>query len=196
MVSACRGAQNLNDLSDKEFIEAILSNDRVAIRYFFFEKCTPTFAYIIRHVFGYQVNKNELVNELYLYLRHDDWRKLRQFSYHSKLTTWVSVVAVRFFQKKRAMLIEKEASEALIAEKADFSAIYQEEQIYQKLDVESLLNRLPNERYRMVIRRLVLEDEEPQEIANEMGITVDNLYNVKQRALKQLTGIIKAESHT
>jgi DNA-directed RNA polymerase specialized sigma24 family protein len=190
MISTCQNAGNLTDLSDKEFIDAMLSNDRVAIRLFFFEKCTPVFAYITRHVFNYQVNKNELINELYLYLQHDDWHKLRQFDYRSKLTTWVSVVAVRFFQKKRAGLIENETSEMLLAEKLE----YQDEQIYRKLDVEGLMNRLSSKRYRMVIHRLILKDEEPQELAAEMGITVDNLYNVKRRALQQMGEIIKSDS--
>jgi RNA polymerase sigma factor (sigma-70 family) len=189
MISTCRGYYNLNNLSDKEFIDAILSNDRVIIQHFFFEKCAPTFAYIIRHVFGYQVNKNELINELYLYLQHDNWYKLRQFNYHSKLTTWISVVSVRFFQKKRTELVKNGNSGVQVAEKVE----HQEDRICQKLDVESLLNRLSNERYRMVIQRLMLEDKEPQEMANEMGITVDNLYNVKQRALRQMLAIIKAE---
>jgi DNA-directed RNA polymerase specialized sigma24 family protein len=61
------------------------------------------------------------------------------------------------------------------------------------LDVESLVGKLSNERYRFVIQRLILEDKEPQEVANEMGITVDNLYNVKRRAMLQLALIARKE---
>ena len=181
----------LNELSDKEIVDAILSNDEVVVGYFFFEKCAPTFSYVIRHVFCHQVNRNEVINEMYLYLQRDNWRRLRQFGYRSKLTTWIAVVAVNFFKKKRARLMVNKALELRMAEKVE----HQEEQIDRMPDVEELLSRLPNEKYRMVIRRLVLEDESPQELANKMGITVDNLYNVKQRALKRLKGIIKAEQH-
>jgi DNA-directed RNA polymerase specialized sigma24 family protein len=61
------------------------------------------------------------------------------------------------------------------------------------LDVESLVGKLSNERYRFVIQRLILEDKELQEVANEMGITVDNLYNVKRRAMLQLALIARKE---
>ena len=35
----------------------------------------------------------------------------------------------------------------------------------------------------------MLDDWEPEQLANEMGITVDNLYNIKRRAMAQLTQV-------
>jgi DNA-directed RNA polymerase specialized sigma24 family protein len=58
------------------------------------------------------------------------------------------------------------------------------------MDVEYLLNQLRNERYVMSIRRLILEDVEPKDVAEEMGVTVDNLYNIKKRAVAALTQIV------
>ena len=46
---------------------------------------------------------------------------------------------------------------------------------------------MPTKRYEHVIRRLVIEDREPAEVAKEMEITTDNLYNIKRRAMAQLT---------
>jgi hypothetical protein len=40
-----------------------------------------------------------------------------------------------------------------------------------------------------VIRRLILEDCEPEELAREMNITTANLYNIKRRSMAQLTRI-------
>lgn len=147
------------------------------------------FHYIIHKVFNRQAEKDELVNELYLYLQADDWHKLRQFDYRSRLTTWMKVVAIRFFQKKRNAMIENDSLDTLYMVESGYS----EKQIHQKLDAESLLEKLPNERFRFVIRKLVLEDKEPQELANEMVITVDNLYNIKRRALLQLARIAGKE---
>jgi RNA polymerase sigma factor (sigma-70 family) len=176
-----------NVFSDRELIEGMINNDDGIIQYFFFEKCMPMFRYIIQKVFDCQVEKYELINELYLLLRADDWHKLRQFDYRSRLTTWLSVVAIRFFQKKRAGLIENNSLDTLIIEKVDNS----EERIHLKLDVKNLIGQLPNKRYRFVIKKLILEDKEPQEVANEMGITVDNLYNIKRRALQMLAQIAR-----
>jgi DNA-directed RNA polymerase specialized sigma24 family protein len=39
----------------------------------------------------------------------------------------------------------------------------------------------------------MLEDKEPQEVADEMKITVDNLYNIKRRAMQQLIQIYGKE---
>ncbi len=175
--------------NDKEIVEGILADNEQIVRYFFFEECTPIFRYIISKAFDYQAEENELINELYIYLQKNDWHKLRQFDYRSKLTTWISVVAIRFFQKKRMVLIENKSSETLIIEKVENN----ENRIHQKLDVENLINRLSNERYRFVIQRCIIEDKDPQEIAYEMGITVANLYNIKTRAIKELTLIARKE---
>jgi RNA polymerase sigma factor (sigma-70 family) len=175
--------------SDSEIVNGMLSSDPEIIQHFWFEQCTPMFHHIIYKVFARQAEKNELINELYLHLQANDWQKLRQFDYRSRLATWMSIVAIRFFQKKRNKLIENKSSEPLIIERAESN----EEQIHHRLDVESLINRLPNERSRFVIRKLILEDKEPQDVANEMEITVDNLYNIKRRALLQLARIAGKE---
>ena len=68
-----------------------------------------------------------------------------------------------------------------------------EERIHISLEVRNLINRLSNQRYCHVIRKLILEDMEPQKVADEMNISVDNLYNIKHRALKQLSQIVGKE---
>jgi DNA-directed RNA polymerase specialized sigma24 family protein len=54
-------------------------------------------------------------------------------------------------------------------------------------DIERLFDNMLNKRYVHVIRKLVLEDYEPEKLAQEMNITVANLYNIKRRAILQLT---------
>ena len=46
---------------------------------------------------------------------------------------------------------------------------------------------MKNRRYVQLIRDLVFEDREPEEVAGRMGITVANLYNIKRRALTDLS---------
>jgi hypothetical protein len=55
------------------------------------------------------------------------------------------------------------------------------------MDDETLLGQMTNERYVSVIRRLILEEATPEDVAMEMGVNVDNLYNIKKRAIKALT---------
>jgi hypothetical protein len=56
-------------------------------------------------------------------------------------------------------------------------------------DIERLFEAMPTKRYVYVIRRLILEDCEPEELAREMNITTANLYNIKRRSMAQLTRI-------
>ena len=54
-------------------------------------------------------------------------------------------------------------------------------------DLERLFKVMPTKRYVHVIRRLILEDWQPEKLAEEMTITTANLYNIKRRAMAQLT---------
>ena len=173
---------------DKQIIEALINRDERVTYHFFFEKCRPLFVSIIRYVFSYEVDYDEFVNELYLHLMEGDAWRLKAFEGRSSIYQWLKVVAIRFFVQKRDNLIEDVSREPLMneaTEEMDCSA----SAMMAKIDVEQLLSQLKNERYVMVIRRLVLDDAEPKEIAKELNVTVDNLYNIKKRAIAALTQI-------
>lgn len=102
--------------------------------------------------------------------------------------TWVSVVAVRFFQKKREALIEKSSPITLNEQTKTFYE--QSSYIDSNTDIYNAVSKIPNVRYRMVIERLDLQDCRPEELAKEMNVTVDNLYNIHRRALVQLRVIM------
>ena len=38
-----------------------------------------------------------------------------------------------------------------------------------------------------MIKRLILDDAEPKTVADELRVSVDNLYNIKKRAVAALT---------
>ena len=64
-----------------------------------------------------------------------------------------------------------------------------ESDVAVKYDMERLFEAMPTKRYVYVIRRLILEDCETEELAREMNITTANLYNIKRRSMAQLTRI-------
>ena len=45
---------------------------------------------------------------------------------------------------------------------------------------------MSNRRYAEVLQRLVIEDADPEVVAEEMGVNIDNLYNIKKRAIAAL----------
>ena len=88
---------------------------------------------------------------------------------------------------QREKHIEKFPDDQLVDSQAEH------ELLITKMDVATLINLMPNDRYRQVIRSLVLEERERKEVAAEMGITTENLDNIKCRALKQLAEIARKE---
>lgn len=173
---------------DEQFVNGILNNDRPLIEYFFQEKCSKLIAYILLNVFDGNIDKRELVSELYLFMANNDWAVFRKFQYRSSLMTYVSVVAVRFFQKKRIALIDSMPSEELNEKlRHDFNMGLT---IEQKMDIQMAIHKMPNARYRKVIEVLDLQDAKPEKVAKEMNVTVDNLYNIHRRALVQLRFIM------
>lgn len=176
--------------NDKQIVEGLLSNDKQLIGYFFNKKCSKLLSYIILNVFDGQVDQRELISELYIHLAKDDWYKVRQFNFRSKLMTWLSVVAIRFFQKKRGELIENYSTESLYSKQ--FNKKHSPEVfIDRRIDIRTALQKMTNERYRKVIEELDLREICPEQVAKEMQITVDNLYNIHHRAIVQLSLIMR-----
>ena len=173
-------------MTDREIIQGLIARDNRVTEDFFFRKCHPLFQSIIHLIYNYEVDYDEFVNELYAYLMENDASKLRNFQYRSSIYQWLKVVAIRYFIKKRDSLIEESSRNALYnkSKQADDN-----NQIFAKYDLERLLHQMPNQRYANVIRRLMLEETEPDELAKEMKITTANLYNIKRRAMVALTRV-------
>lgn len=62
-----------------------------------------------------------------------------------------------------------------------------------KIQIEQLFNLMPNKRYVYVIKRLVLEGAEPDDVAFELETNVNNIYNIKKRALEAITKVALKE---
>lgn len=175
---------NDDDYTDWQIVDGILNNDKMVIEYFFNKKCSKLFSYIIVNIFDGDIDRRELVSELFLYMAKNDWYKVRQFDFRSKLMTWVTVVAVRFFQKKREELIGKNIMTPLNDKMRQ--APSKGTDLDLKMDIRAALQKMPNKRYRKVIEALDLHELSPETLAKEMNVTVDNLYNIHRHARVQL----------
>lgn len=174
-------------MTDQEIIKGLIDRDNQVTQNFFFVKCRPLFYSVMRSVFDYEVEYDEMVNELYVYLMEDEASKLRNFQYRSTLFQWLKVLAIRFFIKRRARMIEDCSQETPYDEQSPLT-VSQADKVAE-LDLERLFEAMPTKRYVEVIRRLVLEDCEPEVLAQEMNITTANLYNIKRRSMAQLIRI-------
>lgn len=180
-------------MSDQQIIEALIARDERVIKQFFFGNCRPLFLSIIRYVFSYEVDYDEFVNEFYLHLMENDAYRLRQFQGRSTIYQWMKVIAIRYFIAKRDSMIDNESMDTLLNSDVQNETVDSEKKMIAKMDIEHLFSLMPNRRYVYVIRRLVLQEAEPKVVAQELRTNVDNLYNIKKRAIAALTEIALKE---
>lgn len=176
-------------MTDREIIQGLINRDNSITAQFFYVRCRPLLTAIMRLVFNYPVEYEEMVSELYAYLMQDDAVKLRQFQYRSTIYQWIKVVALRFFIRKRDSLIENVSKEPHLECGNAEIAVMDSPEIGQRIDIAHMLSMMENQRYADVLRHLVLQDEEPENYAESIGVTVDNLYNIKRRAIAALSRI-------
>lgn len=180
-------------MTDQQIIQALIARDERVTQQFFFGDCRSLFMSIMRHVFSYEVDYDEFVNEFYLYLMENDAYRLKQFQGRSSIYQWMKVVAIRYFIAKRDGMIDMEPKSALSDSVMQDESVDEEGAMEAKIDVERLFAIMPNKRYVYVIRRLVLQEAEPKTVARELGTNVDNLYNIKKRAMAALTEVALKE---
>ena len=175
------------DYTDREVVDGLITNDPTIIRYLFYMRCNKLFRFIIASVFDDRVCQDELISELFLYIAQKDWEKVRQFDFRSSFYTWLSVVAIRFFQKMRSRLLDIKLPEALINYMKEEKLLSSSE--FHHFELIEAINKMENPRYREAIIQLDVNDKEPKEVAEIMGITVANLYNLHRRALISLRNL-------
>jgi RNA polymerase sigma factor (sigma-70 family) len=130
---------------------------------------------------------DDLVQELYIYLSADNWARLKKYDPELPFDRWLSVVSYRFFKDFSLRMIDSrhqipitniEDQQLLNAGTTHMNQIM--------MDIKKGFDELEPPRDREILTALILHDEEPQVVANRFNVTVDNLYNIKRRALAKL----------
>ena len=176
-----------DSLDDRELVRLLLENDQDAIEYVFFLRCEGMFAHIVHTVYQSNSKREELITEFYLFLRENDWERLRQFEFKASLNTWLTVIAIRFFKKKKIsqtklvvidplLIVETQKNEA-----DDYDIIHE----MSRLELYQAIDRLskPRERYALLAD---LAGKRAEDIAKEMGCTVAAVYNLTKKARQEL----------
>lgn len=172
-----------NEMTDREIIQGLIDRDNHITGDFLFLQCRPLLCSIMRNVFHGQVEYDELVGLLYDYLVADDCAKLRQFQFRSSLYQWLKVVATRFFISHRDSVIANSSKELPYDKWRDDEGEDILGNLSDRMDVRGLLAMMENRRYADAIKCLMLDGVEPVRYAEKIGVTVDNLYNIKKRAM-------------
>lgn len=175
-------------LSDPELVDAVCSNNQQAIVYLFYKKCLPTFEYHIYKLFPYKESVSDLVNELFLYLFEDNWRRLKTFDKtKASLATWMSVTSFRFFKSYKHSKIDSNGLISISDKWESFVGDWvQSCDSGLMMDINQAINSILNERDREIARCLFIEDKEFQAVADRFHLSIDYIYTVKNRLVKQL----------
>lgn len=183
-------------MTDQEIVAGLLARDEKITREFFFVKCRPLMYSIINKFFPYEVNYDELINDLYLNIMAADGQGLRTFSGKSSIYQWLKKVAYNFFSNKKkqeSMINDFPDSPDLSDPPVNIYTVDTGATEEARLEIKMLLPYLKNDRRRLVIQKILLEGMSYEDLAAMLEISVDNLYNIKRRALLDLVNIVKSE---
>ncbi len=168
MYNGCHA--NYSKLSDKELIGHLITRpiDQEAHSYFFNKRCKRFLDYIATNILGEDC-ADSILGEFYEYVSEDDWAVLRKFrnQNNASLNTYLSLCTVRYFLKRkkehdRLNTVSLESDE--IADQLEFFVADEETNIppvwqaYEKL----------NERDRLLLRSLVIEEKSTLETADDI----------------------------
>lgn len=174
--------------TDIEIYNRLLHNDERMIRYVFYEHFNSMLRFNALKAAGNKsIELDDLIQELYLYISKNDWEKLRKYSPEYPFANWFSVVSYRFFKDFTFSMIES-SQNVPIDNIDDRTVLAQGTNISSSIimDIKNAIRKAKPPRDRQILEALILNEEEPTDVAAQFEVTVDNLYNIKRRAIAKL----------
>lgn len=191
---------------DLEIARAIIGRDERVTREYFYRKYYPLFKSIYDKYYTDCSNVKEFTDEIYLLVmtpsKITGKRQLENYRGESTLFSWVKLVALTYCFKKFKKKIdvakndnneEKTTSNDSFVEKT--SSIELDFANINSMDAETLINLMPNLRYRAIIRLRYIEEKSNEETAQILGMSMDNYYNNHKRAKEQYLSVLRKEEN-
>lgn len=184
IMEAAKNTRQLNK-TDAILIEALRNGNNEVSQQFFYKEIGGILHKIRMEVFRGNVDFDEMVSELYLYLSRDNWTKLDGFDGKNgcRLRTWMIPVAWRYFMSIQERLLRTENIDDNSGVIRD--SVRDDLRIQIAIDVNAVLSKMPNHRYAEIIRLLLIEGYAAQDVADMLNMRVENVYNLKHRAITQ-----------
>ena len=170
---------------DAVFIEALRNGNSEICQQFFYKEIGGLLHRIRLEVFRGNVDFDEMVNDLYLYLSRNNWAKMDSFDGKNgcRLRTWMIPVAWRYFMYIRERLLYSENNDDNLGAVKDCAN--DDLRIQIAIDVNAVLEKMLNRRYAEVIKLLLIDGYTAQDVADMLDVRVENVYNLKHRAVVQ-----------
>lgn len=196
---------------DLQIAKSLIRRDERTTRSYFYQQCYPLFKSIYDNYYTDCACCKEFMDEIYITVlapsKTTGKCQMENFRGESTLTSWLKTVCLYYcynkYELKRRMPVyeplphadEKDNDEDAISDRSkdeslsntiDFSGM-------NRADVEALLSLMPNTRYRNIIRLLHLEQKSHKEVAEALGMSMDNYYNKRILAEKQYMQVCRKE---
>ncbi len=173
---------------DAQLVAELLAGNEGALHYVFYDHFKPLLKMNAYKAAGTKlVTYGDLVQELYLYLSSNNWEKLRKYNPERPFVNWFSVVSYRFFKDFSRSMIDS-SDQIPISNMNDHQTAFMSNGTIGTImmDIKQAISKLKPPRDSQILEALLLRDEEPEIVAKRHNVTVDNLYNIKRRAIAKL----------
>jgi RNA polymerase sigma factor (sigma-70 family) len=134
-------------------------------------------------------NYPDLLDDLFVHLSENDWRRLRTWEGRSSLQGWARVICIRICREavqgsRRLVPLTLGEDRAIVDPAEDVvERLIREE---SRLGLLDAIERLETPRDRLVLRLHYLQGCGLPDIAEQLGIPLSTVYVVKSRALSRL----------
>lgn len=190
---------NLSTYSDMAIANAILNRDSAVTVEFLYRKCYPLFKALFDNYETDCSDVKEFIHEIYAFLltpgRDSNICPLSTYRSEGSLFSWMKLVGRSYcyarFRKKEKLRVE-------LIDISDIYDAYQPSLNFDmssldKMDVERLLQMMPNKRYSQLIKLRYIFSYSNDETAQYLGITMPNYYNKHKLAKEQFIRIYNKE---
>lgn len=175
-------------INDSLLMQDLILNHEGALHYVFYDHYGSLLRFNAQKAcHGKNVAQEDLIQELYLYLSANQWERLKKYDPSMPFVNWFSVVSYRFFKDFSRSMIDS-SSVMPISNMNDHSiAMAGTGKISSiMMDIKRAISKLRPPRDKEILEALLIRDEEPERVAEKFSVTVENLYNIKRRALAKL----------
>lgn len=195
---------------DLQIAKALIQRDNLVTRKYFYQQCYPLFKSIYDNYYTDCTNCKEFIDEIYIVVlapsKTTGKCQMENFRGESTLANWIKTACLYYCYNKfklKPPIFEplpqdsenKDDDDNVFSDRnkddslsisIDFSGMNRE-------DVEALLSMMPNTRYRNIIRLLYLEQKTHKEVAEALGMSMENYYNKRILAEKQYKQVCRKE---
>ena len=195
---------------DLQIAKSLINRDERVTRDYYYKDCYPLFKSIYDNYYTDCKCCKEFMDEIYIVVlapsKITGKCQMENFRGESTLRTWLKTACLYYcynrFKLKPPIfeplprdpekkdddddVFSDRKKDESLSNPIDFSGM-------NRADVETLLSMMPNTRYRNIIRLLYLEQKTHKEVAEALGMSMDNYYNKRILAEKQFKQICRKE---